>query len=895
MRRLLLSILVAFDLLAVRAQKAPIDPANDPAWEQVENAQISNNGKYALYTVNVPGGKDILVLKSSNGGWERTVAGARNATFTSDNQHVVYLTGVDSLCLLSLGGLNMEVIQPVNSFRVSQIRGESWLAYGLKGALHGVVAYDLTNGMKRTFAGGLRYNLIGAELFLQCQRNDGKALLEVADLTKGNVDTIWTGSRIGSIAYPKAGNAIAFTEDDPLDGGKSIWYYVGGMKKAQMVVDSKSIQKDSFAINNLVNFDLVGKRLFFDVSQGQTRIQEKKGPVSVNIWNYKDARLQSDQLLHLNEEQVRVYLWALDLKTHVVTRLEREHERILPKMNFEKQRENYVLLYSFKDADLSEWNWNQNALVSVYLFSVSDGTRRLLRKDIPILMAKTYSLSPSDKYVIYYDAKKKNYFSYCLATDKYKNLTEYIRRDWTDSTQGEYPMSIYLPAGSVRWTADDKRVLITDGYDIFSVDPAGESVPDDLTNGYGHRHKIKFGFITDPRQPVDLNKDLVLTAFNRDNKEDGFYRSTVSSVKEDPIWLNMAPAIYVGSDNDARFQGMLPIKARDTSLYIIQKMSAEEGPNFYFTSDFIKFSPLSYVHPERAYNWLTSELIKWKTPDGKASDGILYKPENFDPKRKYPIIFYYYEKLSDGLNGFMRPELCRGQLNIPYYVSNGYLVFAPDIHYKIGYPGRSAFDAVVSAAMYLSKRSYVDAGHMGIQGHSFGGFETDYIVAHTKLFAAACSASGWADFISAYDDIRAMHGGVSRQVYYEEYRERIGTTLWQRPDLYMENSPILRADKIETPLLMMNNEKDADVSFTQGVEFFNALRRLHKRAWMLDYEDDGHLLSKMENRLDLNIRMKQFFDHYLKAAPGPKWMKEGIPAGLKGIDSGYEIDNNKAH
>jgi dipeptidyl aminopeptidase/acylaminoacyl peptidase len=287
---------------------------------------------------------------------------------------------------------------------------------------------------------------------------------------------------------------------------------------------------------------------------------------------------------------------------------------------------------------------------------------------------------------------------------------------------------------------------------------------------------------------------------------------------------------------------------------------------------------------------MTSSLVTYPVSDGTFSCGILYKPENFDPQKRYPIIFHYYDKLSAGLHGYLKPDFDGGAINIPYYVSNGYLVFTPDIHYRTGYTGRSAFRSIVAAALYLSKLPWVDKRRMGLQGHSFGGYETNYVVTHTSLFAAACSGSSWADFVSAYNDINRLGSGVSRQGMYEFDHERMGAPLWKMKSQYIENSPIFDADRVTTPLLMMNNKSDDDVSFHNGVAFFNALRRLGKKVWMLQYDGEKHAINDPIAAADFHIRMKQFFDHYLIGKPAPKWMVEGIPAKMKGIELGYELE-----
>jgi dipeptidyl aminopeptidase/acylaminoacyl peptidase len=345
--------------------------------------------------------------------------------------------------------------------------------------------------------------------------------------------------------------------------------------------------------------------------------------------------------------------------------------------------------------------------------------------------------------------------------------------------------------------------------------------------------------------------------------------------------------LYKGPDESEFIVPYSPVKAKNAQMFIVRRMSASESPNLFFTEDFRHLKRLTDIRPEKDVNWLTTDLLTLKTLDGVSTQGILYKPENFDPLKKYPVIIYYYERLSEGLNDFIYPEPCVGPINIPYFVSNQYLVFTPDIHFTIGSPGHSAYSAVVSAAKYLSTMAWVDKHKIGIQGHSRGGYETNFIITHTGMFAAAMSASGMSDYISLYGGIRS--NGASRQHAFEQGSQRIGGTLWKSLDSYLANSPIFLAPKVTTPLLMMNNKSDSDVPFEQGVEFFTALRRLGKSVFMLQYDGEDHAVSG-NAATDLTVRMKQFFDYYLKDAPPPRWMTEGIPAKWKGIVTGLELD-----
>jgi dipeptidyl aminopeptidase/acylaminoacyl peptidase len=287
---------------------------------------------------------------------------------------------------------------------------------------------------------------------------------------------------------------------------------------------------------------------------------------------------------------------------------------------------------------------------------------------------------------------------------------------------------------------------------------------------------------------------------------------------------------------------------------------------------------------------MTTELIHWKLPDGKIGEGILYKPENFDPRKKYPLIFHYYEKRSNELFSFQNPSLSNGAFNISWFVSNGYVVCIPDIYYTIGHTGQSVVNSVVPAAKYLSTFPWVDATKMGLQGHSFGGYETNYLVTHTTLFAAAQESAGLSDMISWYGGI--SFGGKSIAFHCEAGQSRLHTTPWQQPDIYVENSPIFSVYKVKTPLLIMHNKGDGAVPFAQALEMFTALRRLQKPVWLLQYDGQGHILTDRACRLDFSIRQQQFFNHYLKGLPTAEWMTKGIPAERMGINSGIRLDLN---
>jgi len=268
------------------------------------------------------------------------------------------------------------------------------------------------------------------------------------------------------------------------------------------------------------------------------------------------------------------------------------------------------------------------------------------------------------------------------------------------------------------------------------------------------------------------------------------------------------------------------------------------------------------------------------------ASGVLYLPENFDPNKKYPLLLYFYETHTNTLHSYIPPAPTGSRLNISFYVSRGYVVLSPDIHYTIGYPAKSCYDYVVSAAKQLSNESWIDARNIGIQGQSWGGIQVAQLITMTNLFKAAWAGAPVANMTSAYGGIR-WESGLNRQFQYEMTQSRIGATLWQRQDLYLKNSPLFGVPKISTPLVIMANDADGAVPWYQGIELYTGLRRLGKPCWMLNYNDDDHNLTRLPNKMDLSIRMRQFFDYYLNQGTLPAWMSEGIEAREKGKKQKY--------
>jgi dipeptidyl aminopeptidase/acylaminoacyl peptidase len=320
-----------------------------------------------------------------------------------------------------------------------------------------------------------------------------------------------------------------------------------------------------------------------------------------------------------------------------------------------------------------------------------------------------------------------------------------------------------------------------------------------------------------------------------------------------------------------------PAKARDADVYLLTAQSFNQFPDLLTTgASFQEMRKVSDVNPQKSQLlWGTAELVSFKNLDGVPLQATLYKPENFDPHKKYPMMVYIYERLTQNLNRFVNPAPGHN-INLSYYVSNGYLVLEPDIVYTTGYPGQSALKCVLPAIQAVVDRGIVEENAIGIQGHSWGGYQIAYMVTQTNRFRAAEAGAPVADMISAYDGIR-WGTGITRQFQYERTQSRIGGSIWQYPTRFIENSPIFWADRVQTPVLILQNDGDDAVPWYQGLEYFLALRRLGKEVYLVNYNGQPHGLRNRADQKDFTIRLQQYFDHYLKGAPAPDWMTKGVP------------------
>jgi dienelactone hydrolase len=875
-----------FLLFAQGAAMQPAKPAVDAAaffsWPSLKDwpaPAISNNGQFALYSLgNIPAGSHSLTIQSLSGGEKSILPRVQQAAFTNDNRYAIALQSGDSLCMLTLANNSKTYINGVTSFRLFMRGGIEWVAYTIRDKK--LVLKNLSTEAETSYKDVDSYLLSesGNTLVLQSTPGaDNSRSITWVNLQSNKSHEIWKGTLDSSHILNKEGTKLAFLVHDSSSAAKTLWLYHSGDDKATaFLTDGDTTVPQNMRLDNIHNFSKDGSKLFLQLRQ---KPLPKKPMVSVDVWSYFDPKLQSQQLHELSLG-LPTYLAALDLTSSPsLRRLQFEDETI-------NARNDSLLLLTFRRGDIGERYWNREAIGTTYLEDVNTGKRT----QIPISWP---SFSPKRKYVIGYGTEEiwgADLYVYDITTGATRNITASLPIPLQDeesdmlSTQKSRGLSV------AAWLENEEAVLVYDNYDIWQVDPAGMRPPLNLTNGRNDKWQFRLaGKDTAGETVLAPSPQLFLTGFNTSTKKSGFYSLTPGEAKGPELLFTGDYHFpeFIALDGRSHF-----LKARDANVYLVKRESATHSPNIFVTTDFKSFSAVSNVDPEKAVNWLTSELINFTTTDGIPSQAILYKPENFDPSKKYPVIIHYYEKKSDELNWYRRPVVDNGgELDIPWFVSHGYLVMLPDIKYKIGEPGPSALNSVEGAARFIASRPYVDKKRMGIQGHSFGGYQTNYIATHSKMFAAAMSSAGTCNLTSDFGNLWPNES--SRQEYWEVRNGRMGTTPWDNPDLFVKNSPVFYIGDISMPILLMHNRNDKNVHFQEGIQFITGLRRAGKRSWMLEYDNGGHGVYGDDYK-DYLVRMTQFFDHYLKGAPAPKWMTRGVPYIMREIDTGLELDREIA-
>jgi len=904
-------------LTAWGQKKPPLDHGVYDAWQRIGDRAVSPDGGVLAYTVDPQEGDGMMYIVDLKSLKKDSVARGTEMQFTPGSDFLIarikapYLDTRqaridrkkpeemprDSLLIYHLGTSTVKMFAGLRSFSIPQ-KGLSVFVYHLdktfgdsvktKKSESGPLYLWYGQDSLAEFRDVLEYVLdkTGKSLVVKTGRPARDSLKRHTAILRHDVvhafrDTLLAGDLDATrFNWDESGNQLVFlsTRDSAAAKIKSwqVRIHQPGLDSAAVRLDPlTAVLPDGMQVSNHFTpfFSEDGTRLFFGL--GRIPVPEDTSVphidrVSLDVWHYADDYLQTMQLKNLDQEIQRSYL-TLSLPDGKWIPL--GDERLGQVVPAAKGNGRYALGITDYGQRIP-LQWEGDSKKDLYLIDLETGSKKMVINDLD----GQASISPAGTYLFWFDQAKSQYFSHHNPTGKTTQVNRKIRVSLADEENDEPDdPGAY---GICGWSEGDQWVYLYDRFDIWKCDPSGIKTPVNITHGQGREQKIQFrNVVLDPDEKYfKPDQVLLLSALQDSTKQSGFYRLALKE-KSGPHPLTMGEFSY----------GPV-LKARNAERMAYTKGNFQNSPDFYTSNWFKAETRHSAINPQQAnYNWGSVDLIEWTTFKGKPGRGLLYKPEDFDPSGKYPMIVYFYEKLTGGRYQYIAPAPTPSRLNIPFFVSRGYLVLAPDIRYEIGYPGGSAYDHVVSGVESLKKYPWLDTANIALQGQSWGGYQALHIITRTTQFKAAWTGAPVVNMFSAYGGIR-WESGRNRQMQYEKSQSRIGATPWQRRDLYIENSPLFYIDRINTPIVTMANDADGAVPWYQGIELFTNLRRLGKKAWLLNYNGEAHNLRERKNQKDISVRQQQFFDHFLKNEPAPAWLEKGIPAVYKGKTMGYEIE-----
>ncbi len=570
------------------------------------------------------------------------------------------------------------------------------------------------------------------------------------------------------------------------------------------------------------------------------------------LWHWKDDRLQSMQQVQETADRNFSFLSAYRPSDQKFLRLA---DNTMRQIALAPESKNGV------GTDIREYELTSNLdgkrFQDVYTVDLKTGERKLaLRK------ARWYmGANPQATHLVYYN--NGSFLSFDVASGKSVNLTEKVPATFIN-TEDDHNVE-KPPTSMVGWSKDGDFVLLSDNWDIWKVPVNGGAGVNLTVNGKKDKIRYRPPFRLDPEaKGIDLSQPLYVSALGEWSKKGGL--GIIEPEK---------PGVHMLHWDDAVYSQVL--KAKNADVWLYTRETTQEYPDFFLAgSDLTAGNKVTEANPQQKnFAWTSgSRLVEYTGIRGDKLQGVLYLPANYQAGKTYPTVVYIYEKLSQAANAYPQPGF--NGFSVGAYTSNGYAVLTPDITYKVNDPGISAAFCIQAAVKSAIATGVVDSGHMALHGHSWGGYQTAFTVTQTNIFKAAIAGAPLTDMVSMYSSIY-WNTGSANQPIFESSQGRFTSGYWDNAEAYLRNSPVYHAKNVQTPLMILHNDKDGAVDHTQGIEYYNTLRRLGKPVIMLEYKGENHGLRKPENMKDYTVRMKEFFDYYLKEKPAPKWLLEGVP------------------
>ena len=895
-------VLCIGNLSPVMAQTASksLTVDNLVAWQRISGQAISDNGKWVACKMEPWEGDAVVNLYDAQGKELATFPRADRFLFSASSDYLVVSQKpgkmivdslkikktkkekmpMDALVIYSLSG-GREVIDSLKTFRLAE--KADWVAFQ-KGRKDSTLYVQPLNANLST-----RYEAPAVKAFNFAEKSGMLYYITAGDKAEEKPGLYLLNTETGVKTLIKEGDGVfkqvTFDEDganlaflycaqkNSCYKAMSLWLSQQGAPATEVAARGNRAFPKGWVISEhgKLQFSKSASRLFFGTSpepRQKDTLQLAENRPNVQVWSWDEPVQYTVQDYNKEKELKRSYQAVYHINGGRICQL--ADEELSQILLGDEGDAPLALLSTSRPYSLSSM-WEGRTRSDYYTVSLEDGSRKLLAS----ADYGRYRLSPQGKYAYWYAETDSCWYTLSMADGKKVQLTTPVSfLAWDEENDvPDYPNA----HGTAGWTERDESLLIYDRYDIWKFDPDAMKEPVNLTmNGRKNRISYRLVKLDKEERVIDLNKPQLLKGFNEVTKGNGYYKARLSTAAS-PKKL-MAGNYMLRSIS----------KAKNTDHVIYTMESFEQYPDLHYaTLDFKKSIRLTHgIDQQKDYLWGTAELVSWISLDGRKLEGVVYKPADFDPAKKYPMIVSFYERNSETLFNYRMPEPHRSTIDYHLYNSNGYIVFNPDIRYVDGYPGESCYNCLMPGVAMLIGKGYIDEKAIGAQGHSWGGYQVAYLATRTDLFAAIESGAPVVNMFSAYGGIR-WGSGLARSFQYEHTQSRLGGTPWSTPLRYLENSALFTMDKVQTPVLIMHNDADGHVPWYQGIEYFVAMKRLGKPCWMLNYTGEPHWPTKIANKIDFQKRMFQFFNHYLKKEAMPEWMSDGVPAVEQPYELGY--------
>jgi dipeptidyl aminopeptidase/acylaminoacyl peptidase len=587
---------------------------------------------------------------------------------------------------------------------------------------------------------------------------------------------------------------------------------------------------------------------------GDTKPAAKDKPANVDVWHSKDERIIPMQRVQKTRDLEKSYasVWRVDSGAWLRVGTDRDESvQVLDSGAFaiETDRKPYLFENEF-----------DRARQDIYVVDLATGTRTKAVDGVWYF----FGGSPDGNFLLY--LKGDQYWTYSLRSGKTVNITAGLKAVWTDPDY-DTPVRVQRPPSGIGgWLTGDAEVLLYDQHDIWRVAADG-SGGTRLTRGAEESVRCRYVWTNPSEQAIDPQAPAYVSLFGRWTKKSGYARlnlgaGAVSNWVERLVWLD-------------RNVGRLA-KAKKADVYTHVVQGFDDSPDV-----FVSGPPLNEARQVTATNefqkdlaWGRSSLVDFRNARGERLQAALFHPAGYVSGKKYPMIVYVYERLSQGVHTYSVPSE-RSPYNPAVFTAQGYFVLQPDIVFRPRDPGLAAVDCVTSAVKAALATGMVDPARVGLVGHSWGGYEASFIPTQTDIFAASIAGAPITNLLSFYGAIH-WNEGLPEPAHFETGQARMEVPHWVDLPAYIRNSPTLFVNKLKTPMMIFFGDKDGTVDFRQGVEMYNYARRAGKQLVMLVYANENHSAREKPNQIDYHRRILQWFGHYLKGDPAPDWIEKGL-------------------